>query len=107
MKRLQAFPLQLRPYGQQERERRCVAGACRFVFSRAFAIQQRNDEEGNRDLPDLKVASWLIVIVKEWQGDNARFRDPQSVKLDQENNRTSLPKLGWMRRRACRKGWVR
>ncbi|EJQ6196541.1 helix-turn-helix domain-containing protein, partial [Escherichia coli] len=31
MKRLQAFKFQLRPAGQQEREMRRFAGACRFV----------------------------------------------------------------------------
>nr|WP_284738060.1 helix-turn-helix domain-containing protein [Escherichia coli] len=37
MKRLQAFKFQLRPGGQQEREMRRFAGACRFVFNRALA----------------------------------------------------------------------
>ncbi|MCR1097270.1 helix-turn-helix domain-containing protein, partial [Escherichia coli] len=35
VKRLQAFKFQLRPGGQQEREMRRFAGACRFVFNRA------------------------------------------------------------------------
>ncbi|WP_410920187.1 helix-turn-helix domain-containing protein, partial [Proteus mirabilis] len=39
MKRLQAFKFQLRPNGQQEREMRRFAGACRFVFNRALARQ--------------------------------------------------------------------
>ncbi|MFP1452220.1 helix-turn-helix domain-containing protein [Escherichia coli] len=39
MKRLQAFKFQLRPGGQQEREMRRFAGACRFVFNRALARQ--------------------------------------------------------------------
>ncbi|EFZ2585677.1 TPA: helix-turn-helix domain-containing protein, partial [Shigella sonnei] len=47
MKRLQAFKFQLRPGGQQEREMRRFAGACRFVFNRALARQNENHEVGN------------------------------------------------------------
>ncbi len=47
MKRLQAFKFWLRPGGQQEREMRRFAGACRFVFSRALARQNENHEAGN------------------------------------------------------------
>ncbi|UXJ01222.1 helix-turn-helix domain-containing protein [Proteus mirabilis] len=42
MKRLQAFKFQLRPNGQQEREMRRFAGACRFVFNRALARQNES-----------------------------------------------------------------
>ncbi|EJD6329905.1 virulence protein [Proteus mirabilis] len=48
MKRLQAFKFQLRPNGQQEREMRRFAGACRFVFNRALARQNENYEAGTR-----------------------------------------------------------
>ncbi|HBI9798851.1 TPA: hypothetical protein LAF88_004852, partial [Escherichia coli] len=33
------------------------------------------------------------------RGQNDAFRYPQGVKLDQENSRIFLPKLGWMRYR--------
>ncbi|PZZ40854.1 hypothetical protein DIV28_32005, partial [Escherichia coli] len=79
MKRLQAFKFQLRPGGQQECEMRRFAGACRFVFNRALARQ--NDKK---------------------RGQNDAFRYPQGVKLDQENSRIFLPKLGWMRYRNSR-----
>ncbi|MBI6308682.1 helix-turn-helix domain-containing protein, partial [Proteus mirabilis] len=39
---------QLRPNGQQEREMRRFAGACRFVFNRALARQNENYEAGTR-----------------------------------------------------------
>ncbi|EQB3782341.1 helix-turn-helix domain-containing protein, partial [Proteus mirabilis] len=42
MKRLQAFKFQLRPNGQQEREMRRFAEACRFVFNRALARQNED-----------------------------------------------------------------
>ncbi|EPU7257316.1 helix-turn-helix domain-containing protein, partial [Escherichia coli] len=48
MKRLQASKFQLRPGGQQEREMRRFAGACRFVFNRALARQNENHEAGNK-----------------------------------------------------------
>ncbi|STS60080.1 Helix-turn-helix domain [Klebsiella pneumoniae] len=63
MKRLQAFKFQLRPNGQQERDMRRFAGACRFVFNRALALQNENHEAGNKYIPYTKMASWLI----EWK----------------------------------------
>ncbi|HBU8329903.1 MULTISPECIES: RNA-guided endonuclease InsQ/TnpB family protein [Klebsiella] len=141
MKRLQAFKFQLRPNGQQERDMRRFAGACRFVFNRALALQNENHEAGNKYISYTKMASWLI----EWKshpdtqwlkdapsqplqqslkdlergyknffqkraafprfkkrGQNDAFRYPQGVKLDQTNNRISLPKLGWIRYRNSR-----
>ena len=38
------------------------------------------------------------------RGQNDAFRYPQGVKLDQENSRIFLPKLGWMRYRNSRQG---
>ncbi|WP_229997509.1 RNA-guided endonuclease InsQ/TnpB family protein, partial [Escherichia coli] len=141
MKRLQAFKFQLRPGGQQEREMRRFAGACRFVFNRALARQNENHEAGNKYIPYGKMASWLVEWKNatetqwlkdapsqplqqslkdlEWayknffqkraafprfkkRGQNDAFRYPQGVKLDQENSRIFLPKLGWMRYRNSR-----
>ncbi|EOK0218699.1 helix-turn-helix domain-containing protein, partial [Escherichia coli] len=56
MKRLQAFKFQLRPGGQQEREMRRFAGACRFVFNHALALQNENHEAGNKYIPYGKMA---------------------------------------------------
>lgn len=115
---------------------RRFAGACRFVFNRALALQNEHHEAGNKYISYTKMASWLI----EWKshpdtqwlkdapsqplqqslkdlergyknffqkraafprfkkrGQNNAFRYPQGVKLDQTNNRISLPKLGWIR----------
>ncbi|EFL9557834.1 IS200/IS605 family element transposase accessory protein TnpB [Escherichia coli] len=141
MKRLQAFKFQLRPGGQQEREMRRFAGACRFVFNRALARQNENHEAGNKYIPYGKMASWLVewknATETQWfkdspsqplqqslkdlerayknffrkraafprfkkRGQNDAFRYPQGVKLDQENSRIFLPKLGWMRYRNSR-----
>lgn len=141
MKRLQAFKFQLRPGGQQEREMRRFAGACRFVFNHALALQNENHEAGNKYIPYGKMASWLVewknATETQWlkdspsqplqlslkdlerayknffrkraafprfkkRGQNDAFRYPQGVKLDQENSRIFLPKLGWMRYRNSR-----
>lgn len=64
MKRLQAFKFQLRPDGQQVREMRRFAGACRFVFNRALALQNENPEAGNKYILCTRMSSWLI----EWKG---------------------------------------
>ena len=63
MLKRQAFKFQLRPNGQQERDMRRFAGACRFVFNRARAFQNENREAGNKYIPYTKMASWLI----EWK----------------------------------------
>lgn len=120
---------------------RRFAGACRFVFNRALALQNENHEAGNKYIPYTKMASWLIewktAPETQWlkespsqplqqslkdlersyknffqkraafprfkkRGQNDAFRYPQGTKLDQENNRIFLPKLGWIRYRASR-----
>jgi Transposase and inactivated derivatives len=141
MKRFQAFKFQLRPDGQQERDMRRFAGACRFVFNRALALQNESHEAGNKSLSYAKMTAWLVEWKKtpemQWlkdapsqslqqamknlerayknffqkrasfprfkkRGQNDAFRYPQGVKLDQKNNRISLPKLGWIRYRNSR-----
>ncbi len=44
---------------------RCFAGACRFVFNRALALQNENHKAGNKYIPYTKMASWLIA----WKSD--------------------------------------
>ena len=141
MKRLQAFKFRLRPNGQQERDMRRFAGACRFVFNKSLALQNENHEAGNKYLAYVKMAAWLVEWKKapetQWlkespsqplqqalkdlerayknffrkqasfprfkkRGQSDAFRYPQGVKLDQENNRISLPKLGWISYRNSR-----
>lgn len=50
MQRLQAFKFELRPDGQQTRQLRRFAGACRFVFNKALALQQARHEQGEKKL---------------------------------------------------------
>ncbi|HDZ8992263.1 TPA: transposase [Escherichia coli] len=81
MKRLQAFKFQLRPNGHQERDMRRFAGACRFVFNRALALQNENHEAGNKYVSYTKMASWLI----EWKShpDTQWLKDTPSQPLQQ------------------------
>ena len=50
MKRLQAFKFEMRPNGQQQRQVRRFAGACRVVFNEALALQKARHERGEKKL---------------------------------------------------------
>jgi len=50
MQRLQAFKYELRPDGQQQRQMRRFAGACRFVFNKALALQKVRHEHAEKKL---------------------------------------------------------
>ena len=45
MKRFQGFKFELRPNGEQQRQMRRFAGACRVVFNEALALQKTSHEE--------------------------------------------------------------
>ncbi|EMD02235.1 RNA-guided endonuclease InsQ/TnpB family protein, partial [Escherichia coli] len=57
------------------------AGACRFVFNRALALQNENHEAGNKYVSYTKMASWLI----EWKShpDTQWLKDTPSQPLQQ------------------------
>jgi len=50
MKRLQAFKYELMPNGEQQRQMRRFAGACRFVYNKALALQQERHTAGEKKL---------------------------------------------------------
>lgn len=50
MLRLQAFKFELMPDGGQARDMRRFAGACRFVFNKALAMQKARHEQGEKKL---------------------------------------------------------
>lgn len=50
MRRLQAYKYEVRPDGQQARQMRRFAGACRFVFNKALALQKERHEHGEKKL---------------------------------------------------------
>ena len=63
MQRLQAFQFELRPDGQQERQMRRFAGACRFVYNKALALQKANHEAGGKFIGYVAMAKHLT----EWR----------------------------------------
>ena len=63
MQRLQAFRFELRPDGQQERQMRRFAGACRFVYNKALALQKANHEAGGKFIGYVAMAKHLT----EWR----------------------------------------
>lgn len=60
---------------------RRFAGACRFVFNRALALQNENHEAGNKYVSYTKMASWFI----EWKShpDTQWLKDTPSQPLQQ------------------------
>lgn len=63
MQRLQAFKFELRPNGEQQRDMRRFAGACRFVYNKALALQKANYEAGGKFIGYVTMAKHLT----EWR----------------------------------------
>jgi len=63
MQRLQAFKYVLLPNGEQQRNMRRFAGACRFVFNKALALQKTNYEAGGKLISYVAMAKNLT----EWR----------------------------------------
>ena len=63
MQRLQAFRYELMPTGEQQRQMRRFAGACRFVFNRALALQKERYEQGEKKLG----YAGLCKLLTEWR----------------------------------------
>ena len=61
MQRQQAFKFELMPDGQQQRCMRRFAGACRFVFNQALALQKSNHEAGGKLIGDVAMAKHLTA----------------------------------------------
>ena len=64
MQHLQAFKYALMPTREQQHRMRCFAGACRFVFNKALALQQERDERGTLlgRWACLQQLSWHIAV---------------------------------------------
>jgi putative transposase len=63
MQRLQAFRFEIMPNGQQERQMRRFAGACRFVYNKALALQKARYERGEKKLGYVA----LCKLLTEWR----------------------------------------
>jgi len=49
------------PTGEQQRQMRCFAGSCRFVFNQALALQQANREAGGKYIGYVAMAKHLTA----------------------------------------------
>lgn len=63
MQRVQAFKFELMPTGEQARKLRQFAGACRFVYNKALALQQENHKAGEKFIGYVRMAKHLT----EWR----------------------------------------
>ncbi|VWC59969.1 RNA-guided endonuclease InsQ/TnpB family protein [Burkholderia lata] len=63
MRRLQAFKFELMPNGEQQRDMRRFAGACRFVYNKVLALQKENYEAGGKFIGYVAMARHLT----EWR----------------------------------------
>lgn len=61
MRRLQAFKYELMPNDQQQRQMARFAGACRFVFNKALALQKTNYEAGGKFIGYVAMAKHLTA----------------------------------------------
>src|SRR6266702_577517 len=61
MQRLQAFKFELMPTGEQARKMRQFAGACRFVYNKALALQQENHAVGGKFIGYVAMAKHLTA----------------------------------------------
>jgi putative transposase len=66
MKRLQAYKYELQPNGEQLRDMRRFAGACRFVFNKALALQIENHAAGEKFIGYVAMAKNLTT----WRNGN-------------------------------------
>ena len=65
VQRLQSFQYELRPNGQQVRQLRRFAGACRFVFNKALALQQERRAAGEKRLTYAQLSKELTGWKKQ------------------------------------------
>jgi len=63
MQRLQAFKYELMPIGEQQRQLRRFAGACRFVFNKALALHKERYGQGEKKLG----YAGLCKLLTEWR----------------------------------------
>ena len=73
MQRLQAFKYELMPTGEQLRNMRRFAGACRFAFNKALALQKENHEAGGKFIGYVAMAkqltAWRNSVETSWLKD--------------------------------------
>ena len=91
MMRRQAYKFQLKTNLSQARQMRRFAGACRFVFNQALALQKAKYEAGNKKLSyaDLCVELLTLKSSNPWLGESPSQTLQQSLK-DLERSYTNF-----------------
>jgi putative transposase len=79
MQRLQAYPYELMPSGDQQRDMRRFAGSCRFVFNKALALETANHAAGNKFIGYVEMANLLPA----WKVEFAWLGEAPSQALQQ------------------------
>jgi putative transposase len=64
VKRRQAYKFEVMENGSQQRDARCFAGACRFVFNRALALQEQNYKDGGKFIRYDEMSSSTVSVPK-------------------------------------------
>lgn len=82
MQRLQAFKYELMPDGEQQRDMRRFAGARRFVYNKALALQKANYDAGGKYIGYVAMANLLPQWKKEfeWLKESPSHSLQQSLK---------------------------
>ncbi|WP_168787370.1 RNA-guided endonuclease InsQ/TnpB family protein [Paraburkholderia aromaticivorans] len=84
MERLQAYKFELIPTGEQTRKMRRFAGACRFVYNKALALQQERYAAGEKKLgyPGLckLLTGWRNSAQTPWLADAPAHPSQQALK---------------------------
>ena len=82
MMRRQAYKFQLKTNLSQARQMRRFAGACRFVFNQALALQKANYEAGNKKLSYADLCAELLTLKSSnpWLGESPSHTLQQSLK---------------------------
>ena len=91
MIRRQAYKFQLKTNLSQARQMRRFAGACRFVFNQALALQKANYEAGNKKLSYADLCAELLTLKSSnsWLGESPSQTLQQSLK-DLERSYTNF-----------------
>ena len=84
MQRLQAFKYELMPNGEQQRNMRRFAGACRFVFNQGLALQKARHDQGEKKLSAFALnnllPAWKNCPATQWLKDSPSQTLQQSLK---------------------------
>src|SRR5260370_18420077 len=84
MQILSAFKVELMPTGEQARDMRRFAGACRFVFNKALALQNENYRNGGKYIGYVPMAkhltAWRNSVDTPWMAETPSSAQQSALK---------------------------